>query len=278
LAGKDDRDQQITWAIPAPVLQGAAFIILFLSGVLEINHQFLIRYPDTGLNIMYLMLYVPVFVWLFNLLIMGKKAHHVNPYVRVGIIAAAIMIYLVVIQDSFNTQRLMLEQHKPAGIHFIAHWVAAIFIGLLFYKLIQVIKDELTLPDAVTWIICAGIVTFLSLEVCLASNWLFTSANTNFDRVETVYIKTGLPVLWGLLSFAMMWLGMRHKERTLRIISLSLFTLTLAKLFIFDIRDIPAAGKIAAFFCLGVLLLIVSFMYQKVKKIIVADETPEQDN
>jgi uncharacterized membrane protein len=81
-----------------------------------------------------------------------------------------------------------------------------------------------------------------------------------------------LPILWGICSFAFMWLGMRHKYRTLRIISLSLFSLTLFKLFVFDIRNIPAGGKIAAFFCLGVLLLVVSFMYQRLKKIIIDDE------
>jgi uncharacterized membrane protein len=69
-----------------------------------------------------------------------------------------------------------------------------------------------------------------------------------------------------------MWLGMGYKFKTLRIISLCLFALTLLKLFLFDIRNIPVAGKIAAFFCLGVLLLVVSFMYQRLKKIIIEDE------
>ena len=105
---------------------------------------------------------------------------------------------------------------------------------------------------------------------------LFYSKVNSIDQVQRIYIKTGLPVLWGVLSFAMMWLGMNFKNRTLRIISLSLFSFTLLKLFLFDIRNIPAAGKIVAFFCLGVLLLIVSFMYQRVKQIIIADE--EQPN
>jgi uncharacterized membrane protein len=69
-----------------------------------------------------------------------------------------------------------------------------------------------------------------------------------------------------------MWLGMRYKYKPLRIISLLLFSITLLKLFLFDIRNIPIAGKIAAFFCLGVLLLVVSFMYQRLKKIIIEDE------
>ncbi len=42
--------------------------------------------------------------------------------------------------------------------------------------------------------------------------------------------------------------------------------ITLLKLFIYDIVNIPVGGKIAAFFSLGVLLLVVSFMYQRLKK------------
>jgi uncharacterized membrane protein len=70
---------------------------------------------------------------------------------------------------------------------------------------------------------------------------------------------------------------MRYKFRPLRIFSLALFLITLLKLFLFDIRDIPIAGKIAAFFCLGVLLLVVSFMYQRLKKIIIDNEAKIPD-
>jgi uncharacterized membrane protein len=112
---------------------------------------------------------------------------------------------------------------------------------------------------------------FLSFEICLLINMIFYVPGGDIDHIETIYVKTGLPVLWGITSFILMWLGMRNKARVLRIISLTLFSITLIKLFAFDIENIPAAGKIAAFFCLGVLLLIISFMYQKVKYIITDD-------
>jgi uncharacterized membrane protein len=103
-------------------------------------------------------------------------------------------------------------------------------------------------------------------------NALCYSKAYDLQDLSRIYNKTGLPILWGLCSFAFMWLGMRHKFKPLRIISLVLFSITLVKLFLFDIRNIPVAGKIAAFFCLGVLLLVVSFMYQRLKKIIIEDE------
>jgi uncharacterized membrane protein len=98
----------------------------------------------------------------------------------------------------------------------------------------------------------------------------------NYEKVdwswwENLYYKAGLTILWSICSFIMMWLGMQHKFRPLRIISLTLFTVTLIKLFTYDIRRIPPGGKIAAFILLGVLLLTVSFMYQRLKKIIIDD-------
>ena len=95
--------------------------------------------------------------------------------------------------------------------------------------------------------------------------------NNNSDELITQYDKAGLSALWGIFSFALMWQGMRHKQKTLRIISLTIFSIVLLKLFIFDISGISEGGKIFAFILLGVLLLTVSFMYQKLKKIIIDD-------
>ena len=82
----------------------------------------------------------------------------------------------------------------------------------------------------------------------------------------------GLPILWGVGAFLFMWYGLNRKNRQLRIVSLSVFALTLVKLFLFDIRGISEGGKIAAFISLGVLLLTISFMYQRIRKLILADE------
>jgi uncharacterized membrane protein len=48
---------------------------------------------------------------------------------------------------------------------------------------------------------------------------------------------------------------------------------TVLKLFLYDINNVSETGKIIAFILLGVLILIISFVYQKIKKLIV-DESP----
>lgn len=251
-----------------------ALILLFASGLLETNYQCLHSYPNSNVNILYLMVYTPVFVYVFNIISGKINLIKFNGLVGMYLMSATIIIYLALNPEYFDAVSDMLENGKISISLFAPHWIGVLFIGLIFYPLIYLCRTYLEegLKNSAAWVISAAIVLFLSLEFCLMSELIFFSRKNTIDVIQVVYIKTALPVLWGLLSFTLMWLGMRKKQKTLRIISLTLFSVTLLKLFMFDINNIPVAGKIAAFFCLGVLLLIVSFMYQKVKKIIVDDE------
>jgi len=268
-----DRSEDNGTLVSPDIYKYIAVFILFASGFLEINHQFLNRYPGTELNVLYLALYFPVFIYVFCLIAERLPAAKLSWQIITIKLASVVVIYLLLYSEFFELQITTLVQNKVNPSHFMAHWISAIFILLILYKLITTCR--INMQDhikPVSWALATAIVLFLSLEVCLVSNFLFYSPANSIDHIETIYIKTTLPVLWGISSFALMWLGMRYKTRVLRIISLTLFSITLIKLFVFDIENIPAAGKIAAFFCLGVLLLIISFMYQKVKKVIADDE------
>lgn len=259
--------------LPSEVFKYTGMILLFAAGGLEINHQFLNRHPGTGLNVLYLMLYYPLFVFLFCQIANRISALNISWQLLALKLAGTVLVYLILSPVSFDLQFDMIVQHKVDPAHFVVHWLSALVMLLIFYKLVMRCKihmQEYIKP--VSWGISAAIVVFLSLEFSLIYNDLFYTGGNDLTHTTTLYIKTVLPVLWGLLSFALMWLGMRYKTRVLRIISLSLFSITLIKLFVFDIENIPAGGKIAAFFFLGVLLLIISFMYQKVKKIVADDE------
>jgi uncharacterized membrane protein len=250
-----------SWSKVALITAG---VVVYLTGILEIHFQFNYYYPAFDLWVLYLLLYTYLCVFAFAFLVPDG----------VMLQGAGILVYLVSLVSVLRIQKFMLETGQQTG-HFIAHWAGGLLIGLILAQLIArrrrkekpVVERELF-----TWLICIVIVIVLSAEGRLLINALYFSPENGFDHLAVVYNKTGLPILWGLCSFAFMWLGMRHKFKPLRIVSLALFMLTLVKLFLFDIRNIPIAGKIAAFFCLGVLLLVVSFMYQRLKKIIIEDE------
>ncbi len=256
-----------------PILSVAFPAILFITGYFEINYQIGNRLPSLHLQLIYLLLYALSFSFIY--LIISKSFLQTKKFANIWL-SILTFIYLCCIPASMELQRNLLSVNNSTMPHFVAHWLSAIlFIGII-YLLVNYMKSEglhkIIDNGITTWILAIVIVIFISSEGMMLVNSLFYSLPNNLDYLERVYIKAGLPICWGLCSFAFMWVGMKYKYRALRIISLVLFGITLIKLFVYDIQNIPVAGKIAAFFCLGILLLVVSFMYQRLKKIIIKDE------
>ncbi len=274
LLGKRSEETEIpkNYLLPRYVFLVAAILIGFIAGALEIVYQFDSRF-EISLSSMYFMLYLLIFV--VSVMSIIKKYELVNlSYVTQAIILAAViaayMIHLPMLFDTFHT---MLEGHKYIP-YFTAHWISAAIVALLIAKLIDLLRKAEHLQQIytiLTWAVSTLIIIFLSAEFYFAVFGIFYTPKSELS-LDNVFIKACLPILWGLCSFGFMWVGMKERFRTLRILSLVLFAVTLLKLFAFDISDVPVAGKIAAFFCLGVMLLVVSFMYQRLKKLIIQDE------
>jgi uncharacterized membrane protein len=80
--------------------------------------------------------------------------------------------------------------------------------------------------------------------------------------------KLGLSILWGLFSLLTIAIGIWKHKKHLRIGAIVLFAITLLKLFIYDISSHNTVAKTILFVSLGVLLLVISFLYNKYKHII----------
>ena len=72
-----------------------------------------------------------------------------------------------------------------------------------------------------------------------------------------------------------MSLGMRLHQKVLRIISLFTLGLVLVKLVLVDLWAMPTVGKIVVFIMLGVILLVLSFLYQKLKGVLFKDDNEQ---
>ncbi len=164
--------------------------------------------------------------------------------------------------------------NRYSGMVMAAHWADSVLLAVILYLTIQAVRavsDKVAdNVKAISIFFTLISLSFLSLEL-MQVYIIAAYHNGNTTMLIGQYGKAGLTVIWALSSFALMWLGMKHRQKTLRIISLTLFSVVLVKLFAFDISGISEGGKILAFILLGALLLTVSFMYQKLKKIIIDD-------
>jgi uncharacterized membrane protein len=78
--------------------------------------------------------------------------------------------------------------------------------------------------------------------------------------------KLGLSILWGVYALMLIILGLKKNEKYLRIMAIVLFSITLLKLFLYDMADMSTIAKTIVMIILGALLLVASFLYNKVKK------------
>jgi len=254
-------------------LSTGGIILLFLTGLLETWFQFTKHFAGTNLYVLYSDLYV--FAFANVLLLFLRKPTNL----RIVVTALCFVVYLASMQTSYEITFNML-QSGVGKVNFWAHWIAALCMAKLILDLVLFVKnniEELRKDEtAFSWLISIGSVVFLSMEVFLVILWINAADASDWRYWQNLYTKAGLSITWGICAFIIMWLGMRFNNKTLRIISLTLILFTLAKLFVNDIRNIPVGGKIAAFILLGALLLIISFMYQRLKKIIIDDKVEEK--
>ena len=64
-------------------------------------------------------------------------------------------------------------------------------------------------------------------------------------------------------------------QKVLRIISLFTLGIVLVKLVLVDLWAMPTVGKIVVFIMLGVILLVLSFLYQKLKDVLFKDDNEQ---
>ena len=212
------------------------------------------------------------------------------------------MLFFYAIPANEMTENIMQTTNSKYGFYF--HYI---ILGCLVYFGYQLFKKTNLLFNVkpkqskwLPWVFVFAIVYTLSNELMIhslhfskntiditelvskypdAENDLFLRSrfvDNKIDNIKTQVIKIGFPILWGIFSFIFLIIGIKRVWKNLRIIALTLLGITILKLFVYDIKNVSETGKIIAFILLGVLILVISFVYQKIKKLVI-DETSENE-
>lgn len=251
-------------------LIGTLIFGLSYFGILfELTHQLRsLNYAEGA--ILYLWIYHLVLVIVGNLIARMRKSD-LMAQIFFFIGAIGTFFYLLVGQhNNFDILKDAINQSDKTAYYIVHFGLAAGIIGLLLIlrKAVYRVFETQVNRD---WFLAGLSVVGLVIATCELEQilgFMLTPAYS-FEAVLSHTRTEGYTILWGLYSFLLMIRGMQKKNRIMRILALVMFSVTLLKLFIFDIQNISEAGKIVAFISLGVLLLVISFLYQKLKAIIV---------
>lgn len=271
----------------ATLLSIIAGVVLYVTGLLELSHQSY-KHFDHYLATTLVNIYQFVFIILLILyLFRSKKLQKAGIIVSVLAILYSIGFFVSLPFNAFRSSVLRNALNPTFYIQFIL-LLLVLFIMYLVYK--QVNREEYGTKSKkyLSYFLASVFVILMSLEVLIISQPILigpkitSEANQSLnifkliDQSLTTVIKTSFPILWGILSFVFLYFGIKKEKKEWRIFSLVLIAITIVKLFTYDIGTVSQGGKIIAFIILGVVLLIISFMYQKIKKALFKDKKNEE--
>lgn len=289
------------------VLVGAV-LLTYALGFLEIQYQAYQLIANAASAESFVVVYHFVFVALL-LFIVTKKKHELLILAVSTVAVLSIGVYILSFYRLPNREIIQnLAHNTNTNYAFYFHYIVLICLIYLGYNLFKRVavepKIEVLKNKFVPWLFVFAIVYVLSNEIMI-HGLSFSTTNSSMaelsekfpktvndntiqykketfialklDTVKRQIIKIGYPILWGIFSFVFLIIGIKKQWKNLRIIALSLLGITILKLFIYDIKNVSETGKIIAFILLGVLILIISFVYQKIKKLVV-DETPKSSS
>lgn len=148
------------------------------------------------------------------------------------------------------------------------------FAALMIFMIYQFRNAEILKKIRLVnfWLFHVVILVVLSNELSHITTMLHLD---NYDHYSKVAFRMGYTVLWGVYSMALITYGILRKRKQLRIIAISLFGLTLFKLAA-TAMSMTMGYRLIVFIVIGIILLVVSFMYQKFKPLLFGDGEEEK--
>jgi uncharacterized membrane protein len=285
-----------------------AIVVAYFVGMLEVSYQAKAFLSNNHSGYSFSVLYHFVFSTALAFYVFSKNK--VELFKPILVVICVNVLAYIFLYSKLPIQEMVqnMQMKNGSGFAFYFHYVLLICLVYHFVILIKQIKDtsvfEIFKSKFAIWILVISGVYILSNELLVHAvhftdvsgieNEIAKKSKTisdkyalgyeidlivsdSIDQVKTQVVKIGYPILWGILSFVLLIIGIKQQWKQIRIIALSLLGLTVLKLFIYDINNVSETGKIVAFILLGVLILIISFVYQKIKKLVV-DESPNTES
>ena len=188
---------------------------------------------------------------------------------------------------------LILRKRFEISENKLAYEISLYLAGILFAMTVW----NYTAPDGLLLRWLMALVTIAYMAYCMRGQLLVTSNQRNlhieYSIISTlmwltltrlllitfneVNFSTAFSLSLGIAAFILMCIGMRYHSKEIRIVSLAEFGIVIGKLILNDVWAMPSLGKIIVFISLGAILLILSFLYQKLKDALFNEEEQEQE-
>lgn len=218
--------------------------------------------------------------YIFILLLTSKKLE-MNKNFETGLLYIFLLVIVVYVSLSASEliHSILLKEVSLAfyGIYLL-YLIPFIYLSLKFLP-----TPDLTKIKISYWLFAFTMVTVVSCEFY----HFYILGNT--VNISNLYLQQKhfsilyLPIIWAILASIFIYMGLKKNNAEFNKIGFTLIGIVIVKLYAYDVWQMDNISRIIAFILLGVILLLSSFMFQRLKNIIKnlvdkKEETEENKN
>lgn len=257
------------YALPVIFLVTTYFIFhIEISGVFNLLGKDARYYEVASFEFIVLLLYSMVFNSI--VIIVNRRWVRNTALAQVSLAGIAILMIVLLSQGFTELNALAVFYHRNESVYFgvgdiLIRYIVLAFTAAMLYSGEKAMHDLVPEPawnKAWALMVHTVILGFMSAEYLC---W------TTLGGADNQY-KLGLSIIWGVYALLLVVLGIRKKQKHLRLAAIALFSITLIKLFFYDLAGAQTITKTISFISLGVILLLVSYLYNRYKDVLFSDD------
>jgi hypothetical protein len=223
-------------------------------------------------NIIWQINYTLLFLSILAFVSIAKVRDKILSVANVGLILVAVTLFSTVgfyvlggLRDSY-LRGSGTPQFFGSSFHILIRYISLGFLAVAVYVVHRYSGTEMVRESTGEKYISISFDAFFYSLIWVVISSELINLMAIFGLPDSY--KLGLSVLWGVYALTLVIIGIYQKKKYLRIGAMCLFGLTLAKVFLYDIADLDTISKTIVFVSLGILILIVAFLYNKYTSLI----------
>ena len=218
-------------------------------------------------NIIWQLNYTMFFLTALSIVNLRKVRSVILANASVGFSVLSLLIFVTAGMQLFHElrQNHMLRIDDGATLadpmNIAIRYISYLFVAALLYVLFRYSRTEMMTASIPAVKLGMGFDGILFGAVLIAISCDLVNVLRQLDIADST--KLGLSIFWAVYVLFLIALGIAKEKKYLRIAAIVLLGVTLTKLFLYDIADLPTIPKTILFVSVGLLMLVVSFLYNK---------------
>ncbi|WP_374459639.1 DUF2339 domain-containing protein [Chryseobacterium taeanense] len=159
---------------------------------------------------------------------------------------------------------IVAKQTDP-GLYFLY----GLYLAPLIFTTVKILPDsEFFRIRTSSWLLATAIVIAVSMEFYHLYIVSFAENISEIAILREHFSLLYLPIIWAVLASIFIYKGLKSNAQEYSKAGFALLIVTILKLYLYDVWEMDNVSRIIAFIILGIILLLSSFLFQRLKNIL----------